>query len=36
MSTHRQFIQWLSGVDPFNAELYYLAELPQNDSWQTF
>ena len=24
----RQFIQWLSGVDPFNAEIYYLAQLP--------
>jgi lipoprotein-releasing system permease protein len=24
----RQFISWLSGVDPFNPELYYLAQLP--------
>ncbi len=24
----RQFIQWLSGIDPFNAEIYYLAQLP--------
>jgi lipoprotein-releasing system permease protein len=24
----RQAIQWLSGVDPFNAEIYYLAQLP--------
>jgi lipoprotein-releasing system permease protein len=24
----RQFVQWLSGVDPFNAEIYYLAQLP--------
>ena len=24
----RKLIQWLSGVDPFNAELYYLAQLP--------
>ena len=33
----RQFIQWLSGVDPFNAELYYLAQLPAKmDPWQTF
>ncbi len=24
----RNFIQWVSGVDPFNAELYYLAQLP--------
>ena len=32
----RQFIQYLSGVDPFNAELYYLAQLPARmDSWQT-
>lgn len=32
----RQFIQWLSGVDPFNQELYYLAQLPAKmDSWQT-
>ncbi len=33
----RQFIQWLSGVDPFNEELYYLAQLPARmDPWQTF
>ena len=32
----RQFISWLSGVDPFNPELYYLAQLPAKmDSWQT-
>ena len=32
----RQFISWASGVDPFNAELYYLAQLPARmDSWQT-
>ena len=24
----RNAIQWISGVDPFNAELYYLAQLP--------
>lgn len=24
----RQFIQWITGNDPFNAELYYLAQLP--------
>jgi lipoprotein-releasing system permease protein len=24
----RKLIQWLSGVDPFNAEIYYLAQLP--------
>ena len=24
----RKAIQWLSGVDPFNQELYYLAQLP--------
>jgi lipoprotein-releasing system permease protein len=24
----RNAIQWFSGVDPFNAELYYLAQLP--------
>ena len=24
----RKLIQWLSGIDPFNAELYYLAQLP--------
>jgi lipoprotein-releasing system permease protein len=33
----RQFIQWLSGVDPFNAEIYYLAQLPAIvDASQTF
>jgi lipoprotein-releasing system permease protein len=33
----RQFIQWLSGVDPFNAEIYYLAQLPADmDVTQTF
>ena len=33
----RKFIQWISGVDPFNAELYYLAQLPAKmDPWQTF
>ena len=33
----RQFIQWLSGVDPFNAEIYYLAQLPADmDPLQTF
>jgi lipoprotein-releasing system permease protein len=33
----REFIQWLSGVDPFNAELYYLSQLPADmDSFQTF
>ncbi|MBI2719950.1 MAG: lipoprotein-releasing ABC transporter permease subunit [Rhizobiales bacterium] len=33
----RQFVQYLSGVDPFNPELYYLAQLPARlDSWQTF
>jgi len=32
----RQFISWVSGVDPFNAELYYLAQLPAKmDPWQT-
>ncbi|MFN4144119.1 lipoprotein-releasing ABC transporter permease subunit [Aestuariivirga sp.] len=32
----RQFISWVSGVDPFNPELYYLAQLPAKmDSWQT-
>jgi lipoprotein-releasing system permease protein len=32
----RQAIQWLSGVDPFNPELYYLSQLPADmDSWQT-
>jgi lipoprotein-releasing system permease protein len=24
----RQFIQWVTGVNPFNEELYYLAQLP--------
>ena len=33
----RQFIQWLSGVDPFNAEIYYLAQLPADmDPVQNF
>ena len=33
----RQAIQWLSGVDPFNAEIYYLAQLPADmDPGQTF
>lgn len=32
----RQFISWVSGVDPFNPELYYLAQLPAKmDSWET-
>jgi lipoprotein-releasing system permease protein len=32
----RQSIQWVSGVDPFNAELYYLSQLPADiDSSQT-
>ena len=32
----RQFISWASGVDPFNPELYYLAQLPAKmDSWET-
>jgi lipoprotein-releasing system permease protein len=32
----RQFISWVSGVDPFNPELYYLAQLPARmDSFQT-
>ena len=27
----------VSGVDPFNPELYYLAQLPAKmDPWQTF
>ena len=26
----RKLIQWFSGVDPFNAELYYLAQLPSS------
>lgn len=33
----RNAIQWLSGVDPFNPELYYLAQLPAKvDYAQTF
>jgi lipoprotein-releasing system permease protein len=33
----RQFVSWMSGVDVFNPELYYLAQLPARmDSWQTF
>jgi lipoprotein-releasing system permease protein len=33
----RNAIQWLSGVDPFNPELYYLAQLPAKVSYsQTF
>ena len=33
----RKFVQWLSGVDPFNAEIYYLAQLPAViDYSQTF
>jgi lipoprotein-releasing system permease protein len=33
----RKLIQWLSGVDPFNAEIYYLAQLPAViDYSQTF
>ena len=33
----RNAIQWLSGVDPFNAEFYYLAQLPAKvDYGQTF
>ncbi len=33
----RQFISWVSGVDPFNPEVYYLAQLPAKmDPWQTF
>ncbi len=32
----RRGIQWISGTDPFNAELYYLAQLPAKlDPWQT-
>ena len=32
----RQFISWVS-VDPFNPELYYLAQLPAKmDPWETF
>ncbi len=37
VETIRQFIQWLSGVDPFNKEIYYLAQLPAKmDPVQTF
>lgn len=33
----RNAIQWFSGVDPFNPELYYLAQLPAKVSYsQTF
>ncbi|MFO1033740.1 MAG: lipoprotein-releasing ABC transporter permease subunit [Hyphomicrobiales bacterium] len=33
----RQGVQWLFGVDPFNAELYYLTQLPSHvDVKQTF
>ena len=33
----RQLISWMSGVDPFNPELYYLSQLPAKmDPWQTF
>jgi lipoprotein-releasing system permease protein len=33
----RKLIQWISGVDPFNAEIYYLAQLPAKmDPVQTF
>ena len=33
----RQLVQWVSGVDPFNAEIYYLAQLPAViDYSQTF
>jgi lipoprotein-releasing system permease protein len=32
----RNAIQWLSGVDPFNSEIYYLAQLPAKvDARQT-
>jgi lipoprotein-releasing system permease protein len=32
----RQLIQWISGSDPFNAELYFLSQLPvRMDSLQT-
>jgi lipoprotein-releasing system permease protein len=32
----RQFVQWVTGTDPFNQELYYLAQLPARiDPWQT-
>ena len=30
----RHSIQWLSGVDPFNPEFYYLAQLPAKISYQ--
>jgi lipoprotein-releasing system permease protein len=29
----RKFIQWMSGIDPFNAELYYLTQLPAKVDW---
>jgi lipoprotein-releasing system permease protein len=33
----RHAIQWFSGVDPFNPEFYYLAQLPAKiDYTQTF
>ncbi len=33
----RKFVEWLSGVDPFNAEIYYLAQLPADmDAVQMF
>ncbi len=33
----RNGVQWLSGVDPFNPEFYYLAQLPAKVSYtQTF
>ena len=33
----RKLIQWISGVDPFNPELYYLAQLPARINYgQTF
>ena len=33
----RKLIQWFSGVDPFNPELYYLAQLPARINYgQTF
>jgi lipoprotein-releasing system permease protein len=33
----RRLIQWLSGTDPFNQELYYLVQLPAKiDPFQTF
>ena len=33
----RRAIQWISGVDPFNPEFYYLAQLPAKiDYTQTF